>query len=577
MFLADVETISRNGQSVRRAAFDRTGVTEYGAFEIRPGQFVCVAQGIDVAPAGTVDLGGTVGDVLGSLPVARRTAIASRLGITRAEFEALTVGELLLLFGGGTWAPRTDSKIRIGLAGVVLYEADAIQGGAVEITEPFTYSNGRLSTVSSGAWDDESANMNVASNAVVYATNSSDQITINNTELSSAAHYAKVTSTLSTTGTYAAGGIVVRSNGDVGGTADGYRCEYAINNEGAGDNWQVYVVRVDDDVTTDVANTLNIAAGDTSAHTIEVQANGTELTVYIDTVLRNTYASASSYTTNKFVGMYAGKFNGGNVTLDSFEAGALDVPPPAPVVVTTAGSGNSATSTATLAFDCGAAFAVDDIIVVCISADNNGASGVSSLSSVTDAGGNTYELLQATYDPGAAAAGQTVGIAWARITTALITTDDVTINFSPNTVSKAAVVHKLDPDTGITLQKVASGFTAGSATGTPTVTTATVTIGDVVIAVLAAETNVAVTQDGDSTNGAWSTQMTATGNTGTLLTSSRVAAQTKIVTATATQTYNPTLTSCDNILGWIIFTPAFIRWDRVAVRPSQAVHRSRNW
>jgi hypothetical protein len=127
------------------------------------------------------------------------------------------------------------------------------------------------------------------------------------------------------------------------------------------------------------------------------------------------------------------------------------------------------------------------------------------------------------------------------------------------------------------LQKVTSGFTAGSATGTPTVTTATVTIGDVVIAVLAAESNVAVTQDGDSTNGAWSTQMTATGNTGTLLTSSRVAAQTKIVTATATQTYNPTLTSCDNILGWIIFTPAFIRWDRVAVRPSQAVHRSRNW
>jgi hypothetical protein len=249
---------------------------------------------------------------------------------------------------------------------------------------------------------------------------------------------------------------------------------------------------------------------------------------------------------------------------------------PDPVTISPAGSGNSTASTATLAFDCGDSFAVGDFIVVCISADNNGTAGVSSLSSVTDAGGNTYTLLQATYDPGAAAAGQTVGIAYARTTTPLVATDDVTVNFSPNTTSKAAVVFKLHPDFGITLQFVTSGFGAGSATGTPTITTSTINTGDVVVAALAVESNEAVTADADSTNGSWSTQATATGNTGTVATSSRIASQNKIVTATATQTYNPTMTSRDCINGWVTFTPAFIR-PNIQVQPSQAVHRSRNW
>lgn len=246
------------------------------------------------------------------------------------------------------------------------------------------------------------------------------------------------------------------------------------------------------------------------------------------------------------------------------------------VEVQPGGSSGNAVSSATMAFPCGISFAVGDVIVVAISLDNNGTNGATSLTSVTDAGGNAYTLRQATFDPGAASAGQTVALAWARIATALLSTDNVTVNMSPNTTSKAAVVWKLRPDSGTVIQEVTFAFTAGSNTATPTVTTSTIGVGDIVVAAIGAESNGVVTADADTTNGSWTAQQTATGNSGTLATSARVASQAKIVTATATQTYNPTLALSDNILGWITFTPAFIR-PNIQVQPSNAVHQSFNW
>jgi hypothetical protein len=255
--------------------------------------------------------------------------------------------------------------------------------------------------------------------------------------------------------------------------------------------------------------------------------------------------------------------------------GAVDPPVPTPLTVTAAGTGNSAASSTTLAFNSGGDFQVGDGIVVVISADNNGASGISSLSSVTDAKGNTYTLLQATYDPGAAAAGQTIGIAFAKITTALILTDQITVNFSPATVAKAAVCYNLRPGIGYVLQStvVASGFGAGSGTGTPTITSSSIALGDCIIAALAVESNAAVTADADTTNGSWSAQATATGNTGTVATSSRIATQSKIVTAAGTQTYNPTLTSADCIPGWASFHVDFVAQPKAPI-VLQAVSRA---
>jgi hypothetical protein len=64
---------------------------------------------------------------------------------------------------------------------------------------------------------------------------------------------------------------------------------------------------------------------------------------------------------------------------------------------------------------------------------------------------------------------------------------------------------------------------------------------------------VPITPDADTTNGSWSTQQSTA--QGTTTNGIAVASQRKVVTATATQTYNVTLDNvADCILGWIQLT-----------------------
>jgi hypothetical protein len=326
IFLALAETVDRGGLQVRQPAFDRTGVTEFGAVEIRPDRFVVVAQGIDVAPANTIDLG-TEATVV---PTNREVQVANFLGVTRGEVAGKTIGELILLLDGGTWVPHQDGKVRVGLAGVTLLERDAIQGGAVEITEPFTYSNGRLSTVSSAVWDDESANMNVSSNAIAWTTDSSDQIASHNTELSTADHYAEADVGVAGGGTYAGAGVMVRHDGTVS-TEDGYLIQFAWFDSGSGAQYHIEILRVDNGSSTSVG--VTDLGGSPTSHNVRAEVEGTTITVFLDDSEHTSYGSASSYTTNKFVAIYAGRFGGGSPeTIDNFEAGVLGGAP-APAVV----------------------------------------------------------------------------------------------------------------------------------------------------------------------------------------------------------------------------------------------------
>lgn len=207
------------------------------------------------------------------------------------------------------------------------------------------------------------------------------------------------------------------------------------------------------------------------------------------------------------------------------------------LTVSNAGSGSSGTSTATLAFNSGATWSQGDMVVVCIATDNNGTNGATSLSSVTDAKSHTYTQRTAILnDPGAAAAGVECAIYTATVGAAgMATTDQITINFSPNTTCKLAYVYKVSGSTGTpTFASAETGWTGR--TNSVTVTTASVPDTYCLVMARAHEYNQTGTGDSDTTNGNWST-LRAAGVGGTFESGMSLRTQTKVVTATGTQAW----------------------------------------
>lgn len=230
------------------------------------------------------------------------------------------------------------------------------------------------------------------------------------------------------------------------------------------------------------------------------------------------------------------------------------------LTISTAGSNNSTTSGATLQIT-GVTAAVGDWLVIAISSDNQGGGGQVSLSSVQDSASNTWEQRSITNnDPGAAGAGITLGIFTAKITNAL-SSGSVTVNFSPNTTSKAAALFKVTPGAGeeVAFRAAGPGATATSSTA-QTITATAVQNGDTIFGAVALESNALPTADSDTTNGSWSAAHTANANTGTAATSTVISSQHKTVNATGDQTYNTSSSSADIAINWItLFASQLLR------------------
>lgn len=220
------------------------------------------------------------------------------------------------------------------------------------------------------------------------------------------------------------------------------------------------------------------------------------------------------------------------------------------LTVSQVGSNNSTSSAATLAVTSVTA-AIGDWLVVMVAADNNGTNGAASLTSVTDSAGNSYTATISNYDPGTAASGATFGLFRAKLT-ATLAAGTVTANFSPNTAAKAMIIYKAVPAAAeaIAFDRVGAGYTGT----TKSITATGVANGYTLFAGMAVETNAAVTAEDDATNGSWTAQYTAVGNTGTSATSMRVCGQYKTVTATGDQTFN-TATSGDGAVNWLTLYP----------------------
>lgn len=202
-----------------------------------------------------------------------------------------------------------------------------------------------------------------------------------------------------------------------------------------------------------------------------------------------------------------------------------------------------------------ATLAVGSLGVFCISLDNEGSGGntVIAPSTWTDAKNNVWTRRQnALYDNGAASAGIEMAIYTAPITVALLTTDLGTITWAGGVspVAKAWTWYEITGSVGTPVYST-GGTIAGATAANAQVITASVLVGDAVIAGYFSENVAAVTGDSDSTNGSWAAQQTAT--VGTTTSGVRIATQPKVQTTTAsTQSYDVTVNSQDRIAGYIM-------------------------
>lgn len=199
--------------------------------------------------------------------------------------------------------------------------------------------------------------------------------------------------------------------------------------------------------------------------------------------------------------------------------------------------------------------------ILLLAMDNAGSAGANAAAPTTasDNAGNSYtRRIDGIYDNGAASAGVEVAVYSAKIATAVTTSNTITFTWisGVSVTAKAMIVKDLTVGAGKALGFVTgAAFTCGTCTtGTPSITTGTIPVGDLTVGVCGAESADTFTIDSDSTNGTWDSTNVHTG-VGSGTSGMSVDGQGKVQTTTnSTQQFNPTLTSVDTQIAWAEFT-----------------------
>ena len=220
---------------------------------------------------------------------------------------------------------------------------------------------------------------------------------------------------------------------------------------------------------------------------------------------------------------------------------------------------SNASSSTTYAFSPSGNYAAGSLAVLCVSADNSGAGGAANnISSVTDSLGNPWTLVQLPiFDNGSVNAGIQGCIAVTNMRVGLLTTGTtITVTFADATTAKSYTLHEIVPTAGSVAAYLQGGVAAGqSGTTAPTMTTGSITVGNVLVALCAMEagTTETFTDDADATNGSWAASQYS--EVGSTTGGNCIGVQTKIQTTTAsTQTFNPTLgAAADTVGAWAEF------------------------
>ena len=221
------------------------------------------------------------------------------------------------------------------------------------------------------------------------------------------------------------------------------------------------------------------------------------------------------------------------------------------------GTGTHKTSASSFTLNPGSNFTAGALAVLCIAADNSSTGGsTNNISSVTDSLGNLWRARQRPiFDNGSASAGVQDGIFTTDQSAGTLQTGTtVTVSFGAATVAKTWTLMEVTAAAGSqALVLTGANATGQPGTSVPTVTTGTIEVGDMVIAMVAMEagTTQTLTSDADTTNGTWSAAQY--NEIGSSSSGSAIGSQRKVQTTTAsTQTFNPTLgLPCDLICSWI--------------------------
>jgi len=206
--------------------------------------------------------------------------------------------------------------------------------------------------------------------------------------------------------------------------------------------------------------------------------------------------------------------------------------------------------------------AVGNYLIARIAVDNSGSSGAAPGCTVTDPRSNTWTVLgPALSDPGAASAGATAYLCYAKVVTAYQAADALTFTWGGTLATAKAIVveewRNIHSATPVAVSAVTNNsVTAGSTTAVSVSITPTAP-GQLVYTCLATEGIAADTvgADSDTTNGNWATLTTTASADATATNNQRVSGQYKLVTTAGAQSWDSTITSRDWAAIAVVFAP----------------------
>jgi hypothetical protein len=215
---------------------------------------------------------------------------------------------------------------------------------------------------------------------------------------------------------------------------------------------------------------------------------------------------------------------------------------------------NTSGSTLTLATT--AAIAVGDLVVVRWAADN--LSATTPTATFSDGTANSYTVQRQAAGNATAAAGIAGGILTCLAAATVASGATVTLTLSGAVVGKAMYVESFIGITNTTrVAVVGTGAVSGTAASTGASASGLVA-GDLALGFSAVQTRTAATGDTDTTNGSWSAIKTVNGGatSGQDSGSVQINGQYKVVTGSAAQTYDNTVTSTYWVNGLVILQAA---------------------